>query len=84
MTEWLLRRLAQVASRRGRAGDRRWLLVSAAVWLVLRDRGRRQDVVWRGRVSEGQTLAVRVGRPGTSGSVADAAGAVAGDASRRS
>jgi hypothetical protein len=60
---WALRQLRRLAAWQSRRGDRRWLAVSAVVWLVLRELRRADEVVWRGRIADGQQLAVRVSTP---------------------
>ena len=65
--DWLLRNLVSRALRRGRAGERIWLAVALAAWLVRRARNAKPEVVWEGRVDPGQRLVVTTVDPGAGG-----------------
>lgn len=54
----LLARLGSHAWRRGRDGERVWLAVAAAAWLVRRSLKDRDAVVWRGELAPGESLTV--------------------------
>ena len=54
--------LATRSLRRGLSGDRIWLAVAVAVWVVGRSRGR-SDRVWSGRLSPGADLLITTRDP---------------------
>ncbi|MCK4176621.1 hypothetical protein ACFFRE_06265 [Aciditerrimonas ferrireducens] len=61
----VLRLAGDWARRRAREGEPWWLVVAVLLWAVGRQ-SRRGDLLWRGRVAEGQRLEVRV-RPAGGG-----------------
>lgn len=56
----LLQGVHRLARARARRGERVWLVVSVAVWLVRRSRRDRTEPLWRGRLAPGSSLVVTV------------------------
>ncbi|MDA8071053.1 MAG: hypothetical protein M0Z82_05485 [Actinomycetota bacterium] len=55
--------LAARARRRAGDGERVWVAVMVALWLVRRSRHRRGTTVWQGALQSGQHLSVTVRSP---------------------